>query len=144
MNNKNDLKVNYYKDSKGILRRSIPKVCMNKKEHIQQRWEEKEEERLKSTGRGNLANDHQLVIDYLRSIHPEKARKMDIAKSTGLGQDRILIILNNLSGVCDDKKDEEEFVFQDFLVYEDEDEKETRYGIFRDKQLAVSMEGENE
>jgi len=88
----------------------------------------------KKTGRGNTNNEEiELVKNYLRNIHPESARRVDIAKSTGLGQDRVLIILNLLSGVCEDEKgNDAEFIPKDFLVFEDTDEKETRYAIFKD------------
>jgi len=107
---------------------------MSKKERLRKRWEGREHERFAKTGRGNANTaEIELVKNYLRKIHPETARKMDIAKATGLGQDRVLIILNLLSGVSDDNKDDDaEFVPKNFLVYDIDDEKECRYGIFKD------------
>ena len=127
----------YYTDSNGTLRRTVPKVRQSKKERIRERWENADRERFpndKKTGRGNAnVEEIEMVKNYLRKIHPETARKVDIAKATNLGQDRVLIILNLLSGVSDDNKDDNaEFVPKDFLLYEDEDEKETRYGIYKD------------
>jgi hypothetical protein len=136
---KTDYKVKYYIDSNGTKRRSIPKIRMSKKERIRKRWEGKESERFKNTGRGNTnVEEIERVKDFLRSIHPETARKFDIAKATGLGQDRILIIINLLSGVSEDKKEEDaEFVPKDFLVFDEDDEKDTHYGIWKDIKLGI-------
>ena len=128
----NNFKDKYYTDQNGNKRRKR----QSKKERLKERWLGREEERFSKTGRGNVKTDDvELVKNYLRSIHPDTARKFDIAKSTGLKQDRVLIILNLLSGVSDDDKDEDaEFVPRDFLVYDTGDEKDTRYGIFKDKE----------
>lgn len=85
------------------------------------------------TGRGNRGADVQLVMDYLRSIHPATARKITIADKTGIRQDRVLIILNVLSGICDSYSYEamEGKAFQ-FLVYETGDKGKTEYGIAKD------------
>jgi len=85
--NDNDFKVRYYTQN-GTIRRIIPKARQSKKERLKRRWEDSDKERFPKTGRGN-ANiaEVELVKNYLRRIHPETARKMDIAKNTGLGQD---------------------------------------------------------
>jgi hypothetical protein len=85
-----------------------------------------------TTGRGHRADDHKLVVDYLRSIRPKTARKITISQATGIKQDRVLIILNNLSGLQNDYKDgmgNDEFPF---LVYECQDNGRTVYGIAKD------------
>ena len=85
----------------------------------------------KRTGRGNVNTDEiERVKNYLRSIHPNTARKVDIAKAAGVDQARCLILLNLLSGVSDDKSTE--FDSKDFLVYEDDDGKYLTYGIYKD------------
>ena len=90
------------------------------------------------TGRGHRAGDHQLVMDYLRGIHPKTARKATIAKKCKLNQARVLIILNNLSGVSEDKdKEDAEFIPKDFLVYEEYENGYTRYGISVDVQEGI-------
>jgi hypothetical protein len=91
-----------------------------------------------NTGRGYRADDHQLVIDYLRSIHPKTARKVTIAKETGLRQDRVLIILNNLSGFENTHEDgiKNDGKFS-FLVYEDNEGDRTEYGIWKDVERGI-------
>lgn len=90
------------------------------------------------TGRGHRAEDHHLVMDYLRRIHPKTARKMTIAKKCKLDQNRVLIILNNLSGVSEDKdKEDAEFIPKDFLIYQDDGGEFTRYGIWKDVQEGI-------
>ena len=105
------------------------RIRMSKKERLQKRWTGKEHERFK-TGRGHRSNDHEFVIEYLRKIHPDTARKITIAEATGLKQDRVLIILNNLSGLKNDYSegyiDNDEFPF---LVYECDVDGNTQYGI---------------
>ena len=89
--------------------------------------------KIKKTGRGNRAGDHQLVIDYLRSIHPETARKITISQATGIKQNRVLIILNNLSGLQDTYSAEginSENI--PFLIYETGEKRQTEYGIAKD------------
>jgi hypothetical protein len=150
--NENNFKVKYCKNSKGAIRREIPKICMSKKERLRKRLEGIENERFKNTGRGNANVDEvERVKEYLRETFPKTARKMDIAKSIGLGQDRILIILNLLSGVSEDNQDNDtEFAPKDFLVYEDENGENTRYGIFADIKtgikngIKITQEGKNE
>jgi len=123
----------YYMDQHGIIRCAVPKV------RLKQIRADREEERSTKGGRGNVnVGEIEKVKGYLRVIHPETARKVDIAKATNLGQNRVLIILNLLSGVSDDKKDDDaEFVPKDFLLYEDIEEKETRYGIAKDLKLGI-------
>jgi len=124
----NDYK--HYIDQNGNKRRKR----QSKKERLRERWEGKEDQRFAKTGRGNCnVEEIEKVKQYLRSIHPDTARKVEISKSTGIKQDRVLIILNLLSGVSDDNKDEDaEFIPKDFLVYDCGDEENTRYGIFKD------------
>ena len=129
----------YYTDTNGTIRRTAPKVRMSKKERLRLRWEGKEEQRFEKTGRGNCNVDEiERVKKYFRDTYPDKMRKMDIAKSLGINQARTLIILNLLSGVSEDKKDEgAEFVPKDFLIYEDEDSGEMRYGIYKDVEMGI-------
>ena len=131
----------YYTDSNGTLRRTVPKVRQSKKERIRERWAGKVrfENDKKATGRGNAnVEEIEKVKEYLRKIHPETARKVQISQATGIKQDRVLIILNLLSGVSDDNKDDDaEFVPKDFLVMEDDEENELRYGIFKDTKLGI-------
>jgi hypothetical protein len=114
---------------------------MSKKERIRERWEGKERFPVK-TGRGNCnVGEIELVKEHLRKNHPAPCRKVDMAKSTGIGQDRILIILNLLSGVSEDNQREDaDFISKDFLVYEDEDDGVMRYGIAKDAKLSIGME----
>jgi hypothetical protein len=134
----NEYKATYYTDSNGTIRRTEPKDRMSKKERIRQRWEGKERFQ---TGRGNRAADHQLVIDYLRQIHPKTARKIAIAEATGINQARVLIILNNLSGLKDDYKDGIEGAEFPFLVYETGTERNTEYGIYKDAEGGIFPRG---
>jgi hypothetical protein len=135
MTAENNFKVKYYQDSNGTIRREIPKIRMSKKKRLRIRWEGKE--RFPITGRGHREDDNLLVIDYLRSIHPATARKVDIAKNAGLGQDRVLIILNNLSGLKDDYSDASETKEFPFLVYESDEGEYTEYGIWKDEKLGI-------
>jgi len=95
------------------------------------------EPKTTQTGRGHRADDNELVKDYLRSIHPNTARKVQIAKNTGLDQARVLIILNNLSGLENTYeggiKNDSKF---SFLVYESCN-KPITYGIFKDEETGI-------
>jgi hypothetical protein len=91
----------------------------------------------KKTGRGNRANDHELVMDYLRKIHPETASGIMIARETGIDRSRVMIILNNLSGLKDNYAaggTDREFPF---LVYEQGENRHTEYGIYRDIETGI-------
>jgi len=83
------------------------------------------------TGRGNKGDDHEQVKGLLRKVHPETLRKVEISVITGIPQDRVMIILNNLSGVNESEID------HDFLVYSDEENKYTEYGIAKDKKTGI-------
>ena len=91
-----------------------------------------------TTGRGHRSSDHEFVIDYLRKIHPKTARKITISHETGIKQDRVLIILNNLSGLKDtyntDDIQDKDFPF---LVYECQENGYTEYGIWKDVETNI-------
>jgi len=124
----------YYTDQNGSIRRIMPKVRQSKKERIRERWEGKEDTRFNKTGRGHRSDDHEKVKDYLRKIHPETARKVQISQATGIKQDRVLIILNNLSGLQDTyTTDSVNKSDVPFLVYEEQNKITgyTQYGIYK-------------
>jgi hypothetical protein len=88
-------------------------------------------------GRGNRADDNELVIDYLRKIYPETAAGIEIAQETGIKRCRVMIILNNLSGLKDNY--EKDYTDNDFpfLIYEHGENRHTRYGIYKDVQSGI-------
>jgi hypothetical protein len=135
-----DFKVKYHEDSKGTVRRDTRKVRMSKKERLRRRWEGRENERFPiKTGRGNVViEDVEKVKEYLRGIFPGKARQMDIAICTGIEESRVLGILNLLSGVSEDKKDDgSEFMPKDFLIFQDDEGRDTRFGIWKDAKTGI-------
>jgi hypothetical protein len=91
----------------------------------------------KKTGRGNRANDHELVMDYLRKIHPETASGIMIARETGIDRGRVMIILNNLSGLKDNYAAGDTDGEFPFLVYEQGEDRHTEYGISKDVENGI-------
>jgi len=91
------------------------------------------------TGRGNTnLEEIEKAKEFFRKMHPKPIRKVELANYVGCSQARALIILNILSGVSNDKeKDGAEFVSKDFLVYEDDEDGYTRYGIYKDVQGGI-------
>jgi hypothetical protein len=81
----------------------------------------------KTTGRGNIDHDQiNKTKQYLRNIHPETARIVDIAHYVDCDQLRAARLLDLLSGA--------ENANADFLVYADDN---NRYGIFKDTETGI-------
>ena len=91
------------------------------------------------TGRGNTnLNEIDKAKEFFRKMHPRPIRKVELANYVGCSQARALIILNILSGVSNDKKkDGAEFIPEDFLVGENDDQNPLTYFIYKDKETGI-------
>jgi hypothetical protein len=90
-----------------------------------------------TTGRGNVNEaEINLAKDYLRRIHPKTARLKDIADFAGVSNARARGLMDLLSGVSNDKA-EEEFDTKSFLVGINDDVKPATYFIFKDEKLRI-------
>jgi hypothetical protein len=88
----------------------------------------------KTTGRGHLNTDQiEKAKKYLRNNHPKLIRAVDLANYVGCEQARAARLLDYLSGGCG----ESENTNTDFLVYVDDSENQTLYGIFKDTETGI-------
>jgi len=89
------------------------------------------------TGRGNVdIKAVELTKEFLRKKHPQTIRVVELARHINKTQPRALRILDLLSGVSNDLN-EAEFLSRDFLVYCNDEDKWTTYGIFIDKETGI-------
>lgn len=96
------------------------------------------------TGRGNVKIDqHDLVKEFMRKEYPKPVRPIQIAeyitKKTGekITQARATRLLDNLSGLSDDKDKDGNKMPEGFLVGSNDDDKPITYFIFLDKELGI-------
>jgi hypothetical protein len=119
--------VKYYKDSNGTIRRVIPRVRMSKKERIRKRWEGRENERFKNTGRGNKDDETLEKCKQFLRDNPKGVTAIQVADYTGVTQARAARLLDLLSGGQEGESG------RDFLVYMDDEENPPLYFISKDE-----------